>query len=212
MNTEQPVSYFEWVVDSVSILGELFGRNLSTGAVLAYVKGLIDLDPERLKEAFSEARRTCQFMPTVANLRILAGVETTEVRAARAWGEFEQAASIGPYKSVDFADLSINATIRNLGGWPLFLSRLANATEEKWARKEFMETYATYVRDVGYEAGRPLPGISQVEVTNGVTRDVRVLRIETARQDVPRVEVRRALVISDDEDRPRLTLKDADDS
>ena len=197
----------ENLVDQVAVLGEMFSRNLSPAAVLSYVDGLIDLEPDRLTVAFREARRTCEFMPTVAALRALSGVDTAADQALKAWGEVEGAIFLGPYKSVDFADPSINATIRNLGGWPSFLGRFTDAEAEKWARKEFLGTYATYAKNVGYEAGRPLPGLSQVEITGGIARPVRPVRIGTGRQDVPRIESRE----SESGKIPRVEFKGADD-
>jgi hypothetical protein len=139
------------------------GKEANELVYKAYWIGLQDLSIEQVKQATGLAMRNCKFVPKPIELREM--VEGTKQDAAElAWIELQQAIPLGPYKHIDFCDGVINATVRSLGGWPSFLSRFTSADEEKWARKDFMQTYqrlsATALSD---EAMAYLPGITEMK-------------------------------------------------
>lgn len=156
----------------VSALCEAFGRKPSEATYKAFEWGLDGLTVAQMNQAFSRAlRETRKFMPPPADLRILAGEQTAEDRSVRAWQTVLDNLYLGPYKHVDFAeDLLINATIRNLGGWPNFIARFTDEEAEKWVRKEFLHTYERLAHArVNGTACEALPGLSTggIEVANG---------------------------------------------
>ena len=179
----------ETIVKVVTLLGETFGRQVTAGTIEVYRIGLVDLTDDEVTRAAGVAVTRCRFMPVPAELREFAGVTTEADRALLAWSAVERTLSRGPYKHLDFDDGAINATIRNLGGWPTFLSRFTDAEAEKWARKEFIETYEVMARAAGEEECAPLAGLAEADVVGSKIVPPRIERIEsrTGRIDPPRL-------------------------
>lgn len=156
----------------VGALGEAFNRAISKATLEAYRIGLSDLPYEAVALAVQNSLRTSRFMPTPAELRELAGEVQGKDRGVLAWDTVLRSIGLGAYKHVTFSDGVINATIRSLGGWPTFISRYASAEDEKWLRKEFVETYAVQCkRPLSAEAAAPLPGLLEKQVRNGQVVD-----------------------------------------
>lgn len=148
----------------VGYLSEAFGRSVSVATIEAFVVGLADIPDEALERAGVQSLRTSKFMPSIAELRELAGVTAIADRAVLAWDAVLKSLSHGPYQHVDFDDGVINATIRHLGGWPEFYGRLSGSEQEKWTRKEFIDAYRSLSRaGVDGEACRPLVGLATTE-------------------------------------------------
>lgn len=114
--------------------------------IFGYISGLDDLTIEAINVAFNAAIRTCRFMPTVAELRELAGVPKESDVAEQAADVADNArAIVGAYRSPDFQDPIINAVIRSMGGWTLF----CDTPDEQWIsydRKKFVEHYRRIAR------------------------------------------------------------------
>lgn len=147
------------VVELAAALSANFSREADHATYEAFKLGLADVPIEAIERAVSRAFKTCKFMPSIAELRELAGEMRPEHRAVRAWQAVMDAnRRHGYYESVDFDDKVINATIRTLGGWMRFAERY-EAEEEKWFRKEFEQTYVALMQaGVGAEQARPLIG------------------------------------------------------
>ena len=122
-------------------------RQEGTEAVYeGYWRGLRDLPLAAVNVAVNRAMRECRFMPSVAEIRERADVMTQADRAIKAWGVLRQAVDQhGCYRSVNFDDPIVNATIRTLGNWRCIDDRIANEGIN-WIRKEFLATYAAYCR------------------------------------------------------------------
>ena len=152
------------IAAAVGILGEAWRQKVTPATIKAYQIGLDDLTSEAVKTATTRAIRQCKFMPTVSELRELAGETSHGDRAVLAWGAFEKAVQgIGYYRSPDFDDPIINATCRNLGGW---MAACCTEGEEfdKWYRQRFLKTYEVLSRrGVGDEESAPLIGCVQRE-------------------------------------------------
>ena len=152
----------------VTALCEMFNRRMTDTTLMAYGIGLEGMTDEQIQHAASRAMRECKFMPTPAELREFAGQLTGTDRATLAWEIALKATSLGPYQHVDFEDKTINATIRNLGGWVTFTGRLTDAESEKWLRQEFIKAYHVYAKSgVPHESSLPLPGLNEVAVKEG---------------------------------------------
>lgn len=171
---------------AIVALAELYNRQLTPGALKLYVNSLEGIPLEVIASAIEHISDNCQFFPMPVEFRRLAGDRSDEDHATEAWDEVLSATSCGPYKWVDFADGTINATICHLGGWPSFVSRFADAESEKWARQDFIKTYKS-VRNSGTVAG-PLTGLSEKTVgLYGELVDPTPIRIGTDRPDVLRI-------------------------
>ena len=163
----------------VGVLAEAFRQKASRVTFAAYEIGLGDLPDKQVEIGAAMAIRECRYMPTVKELRELASGVRDADRPALAWDAVLKV-QFNPYWHMDFDDPVVNATIRNLGGWPSFVARFTDAEAEKWARKDFVETYARLLSSgVNGDACRPLPGLSQVQVVGGEKVDPIPKRITT---------------------------------
>jgi hypothetical protein len=144
------------------------GGEFSDAALLGYWIALNDMELQQVQQACHNAMRTSKFVPKPVELRE-AVFGRTDDRAMLAWGDVQRAIPLGSYKHVDFEDKIINASIRNLGGWPAFMSRLTDSEAEKWTRIEFLKCYTNlYSSGVSGDMCEPLPGLSQMEASQGV--------------------------------------------
>lgn len=154
------------LLQQVAALAANFNREADDAMFLAFECGLSDLPVADVKQAIGRAIRECKFMPTVAELRGLAGVMLPADRAIKAWDEFVSGVVVhGYYASVDFDDPLINATVRSLGGWEPCCEKTGDDFD-KWLRKDFERIYAAFMRSgVSPEAVSPLLGF--INRTNG---------------------------------------------
>ena len=178
---------YERIVELVTGLCETFGRTASAATFMAYELGLEGLDINVIEAAVGRALRECRFMPVPSELRELSGEPSAQDRATLAWDCVLKSVHLGPYKHVSFSDdRIINATIRNLGGWPMFLSRFTDAEAEKWVRKEFMDTYRSLHRsNVDGEICLPLCGLSGGTFHDGTVYKPTIEYIKTGLPALP---------------------------
>lgn len=182
----------------VSLLCEAFRQTPSQITFMAFEAGLSDMDPVAIETGVMEALKRCKFMPTVAEIRELAGGMKHAERAELAWMAVNKVQK-NPYRHMDFDDPITNATIRAMGGWVSFIERFVNQESEKWARKEFLETYQRFMAaDVNGEVCRPLPGLSDppqlMRVKTGLPKLVNapiVQALPANKTSVPRVEFKK---------------------
>lgn len=128
-----------------------------------YWMGLSDLPIEAIERGVERAIRTCRFMPSVVELRELAGELSIAHRAPLAWAKAREAILHHGYtRSVNFDDPVINATIRAFGGWEAFEDLIYRTPEsqcEGVLRKRFTDTYqALCARGITAADAAPLPG------------------------------------------------------
>jgi len=140
-------------------LAAMFNREADVPMFDGYYLGLADLPMASIERAVQRAIREAKFMPSVAELREMAGVMLPADRVVAAWGVFARAATQhGYYTSVSFDDPLINATVRNLGGW-IRVSDLKSEEFDKWFRQQFEKVYLTLLRTgASAEAAAPLTG------------------------------------------------------
>ena len=147
---------------AMAALAATFRQEASEAVFEGYWRGLRDLPLAAVNVAVDRAMRECKFLPTVCELRERAGVISPADRAITAWGIVRQAVDqYGCYRSVNFDDPVINATVRTLGGWKDFDDRLI-ADRETWTHKEFLETYGAYCRTgIAHDRGGHLIGYAE---------------------------------------------------
>ncbi len=123
-------------------------------SALAY--RLRDMPVEALALACDRAGNACRFMPSVAELRELAGEIPAAARAAIAWDAFYGARN--RYASVEFDDPVIHAVARHMGGWALIWAETLTESLPH-VRREFEAAYVRYLA-AGLPPGTPshLPG------------------------------------------------------
>lgn len=146
------------------MLAEAFGRKISEPMIDAYTVGLQGLADEQIKTAAATALQSSRFMPSPAELRELAGVLRTSDRAEKAWLSFHEAiCEHGPYHSICFDDVVINAVVRGLGGWQA-ACEVEGAEFESFYRQKFLKAYEALARaGVGIEQAAPLLGLFDAE-------------------------------------------------
>jgi hypothetical protein len=166
-----------------------FGKEGSPELITGYWMGLCDLDILTVQRAVARAIREFSGMPKPADLRKLSGAsQSAESLAELAWVDVIKAIPYGPYKHVDFEDSICNAVIRSMGGWPNFISRFTDAEAENWVRKEFTRMHQNLQHSgVSGEMVRPLAGLSNCSVINGMPCEPVPIRIEC---EVPRPKAR----------------------
>ena len=170
----------ERLTELTLVLATAFNREADEPLFEAYRLGLSDLSAADVGRAVGAALRGCRFMPSVAELRELAGVVSPEQRAVIAWQAVSKASNGGFYDTVDFDDPVCNAAVRNLGGWA-YLTTIPDPKEfESFVRQRFEKAYvALYRHGISAEQAAPLLGhTDQVNVAAGY-EPRKVLRIET---------------------------------
>ncbi len=159
----------EQILECVTILAESWRQKITPITVRAYELGLSDLDIDAVKRGVMVAIRDCQFMPSVHELRKLSGAAETRIdakdRPLLAWQAVRGAISkVGAYDSPAFDDAAINATIRELGGWPLLCDTPID--EMHWLEKRFVATYSALCSvKLPSDQTERLAGI--IEISNG---------------------------------------------
>lgn len=147
---------------SITMLGETFNRQITTGLLDGYWTALEHLSAEEIKAAVSQGLAQCKFMPSPAELLAFARPPRNPAAdAMKAWQAVRQAINKYDYLvgSIDFGPL-VNAVIRNLGGWDtLCRATLPELDNPGWLRKRFEEVYrALCTSDAQGLNGEPLAG------------------------------------------------------
>ena len=153
------------IAEAVQILAESFLKPVTPLTIRAYDVGTSDLPIEAVESAVMEAIKSRKFFPTVSELREMAGVVTPDARAVKAWLVAKTAVPVwGSYRSVDFDDPLVNATVRALGGWVEFCGTPAGEKTDTWLRKNFEATYKALMSSgVAADDVRPLRGLCAVQ-------------------------------------------------
>lgn len=154
--------------EAIALMVASVGRSMSSDQSGAYFELLQDLTVDQLKQGIVGAIRQHKFagFPPVGLIReCAAGPQALPPndRAIAAWDAVRAEISrTGGYRSIEFDDVVINATIRALGGWVHLTDRTID--ELVWIRKEFLETYRSLAASgVSGERTGPLPGIVDTE-------------------------------------------------
>ena len=166
----------------ISAMFETFAQESTPERLFGYWLALRHLEMKDVELCVAHALQTCTRVPVPADLLNIANLGTTNIesKAASAWSEVQRAMPLGSYKSIDFADKAINATIRYLGGWPKMFDECSGKDGEKWYRMAFCKAYATLVaQGISEAAALPLAGIAQIQVVNGQVVDSVPVRIGT---------------------------------
>jgi hypothetical protein len=144
-------------------LAETFGAKLTEATLAGYTIGLDGLSDAQISKGVTLALQTCKFMPRPSELRALAGEPTGHDQAETAWASVLRATRHGSYRAINFEDGLINATVRQMGGWPALLAR-SGEEFDKWAKAEFCRVYEALLRTgASDDSCRYLPGICETK-------------------------------------------------
>lgn len=187
---------------AISALCAAFNREADESAFTAFEWGLEGISADAIERGVKLAVSECEFMPTPAKLRELCGSLTHNARALHAWNAAVAAIpKHGAYRSVEFDDPLINATVRSLGGWTAFCWKDSEELH-KWTKKDFVQTYVTFLKSgVGGELCGHLAGECEKENSRTGFALPEPERIVTGLPDVPVGIIRGAIIQSDTETR-----------
>jgi len=128
----------------IMAIAEVYGKKISNEAVLLYFDTLKDLSFQEIKAGMKmhcEDPIDGKFWPLPAHIR--GKVCRPEKTSVIVWSEVENAlCKHNYYDTVKFEDGTINAVIRDMGGW-MWLSSHMDA-DEPWTQKEFERRYMSY--------------------------------------------------------------------
>lgn len=166
--------------ERVAALGVARRVEVTEAVIEAYWIALEELPLEDVSRGIAGAIRAGgRGLPEAEELRQLAGHQPINAKAIRAWNAMRQAIhQHGPYRTVDFDDPAINATVRTLGGWVRLCS---TDTEEmdRYIRREFERIYREVSRTgVTDEEAAPVLGIFASHA-NPVAADAAVRKVIT---------------------------------
>lgn len=145
--SKRPKAERDRIVNCVTVLCEAVGRTATKATMLAYLVGTDGLSVEAIERATEMAlRRPDKWMPSPGELAQLAGETSHSDRAVLAFQVLKTHCSrVGSFRSVDFDDPLINATVRNLGGWTR-ACEMPESEFDTWYRKDFCQVYEMFCR------------------------------------------------------------------
>lgn len=158
----------------IALLCASVGREMSAEQLRAWYGMLGDLSVEQLKAGIVATLRTYTFagFPPIGTIRQNSGVTSGRIdandRLLLAWQAVRAAISkVGAHDSPDFDDRAINATIRELGGWPLLC--YTPSEEMQWLEKRFVAIYRAMCSvNLPDDLTQRLAGITEIgNVRNG---------------------------------------------
>jgi len=142
-------------------LSDLYGSELSRVSISLYWESLKKYKIDMISIAASAHVKHSKWMPKPSEfIDVVRQNEISpEERATLAWGAVSRAAkSIGSYSCVDFDDPLINATVRNMGGWPRICTQPAEHFES-FIRRQFIADYVVLCKaNLSPESLLPLRG------------------------------------------------------
>ena len=171
----------ETFLQAMSSIATMFNRDIPEEFLMSYWRGLHDLTDDEIEHAINETLATSDFLPTVAKIREKIG-GTLDDQAELAFKAFSE--NVSYYKTLDFEDKAINATVRHLGG----VARVCDMPTEGedfnvFYRREFLKVYKIYAnRDVG-DDGSPLLGF--YDATNRSCEHLKQISCNYKRRQLP---------------------------
>jgi hypothetical protein len=131
------------ILSHVLALAAAFRQVADEATQAAYLIGLGDVPLADVRRSIEMAIRTEDFMPSVARLRKIAGVDvSSKTRAIMAFDALGKAIQFeGSYRSIVFDDPILNATVNSLGGW-VAVCETPEAQWDSFFRHRFIETYS----------------------------------------------------------------------
>lgn len=147
-------------------IGALYSKSISDYLTDIYWEALQKFDLVAIKQAFKvhiSNPNSGQFFPKPADLiKIISKQETT---AQRAWLKLEYAITqAGIYRSVEFDDPLIHATIAAIGGWIKICSTLVK--DWRWLSNEFQRQYEKLESYTSLEAPKYCLGLIEIMNNN----------------------------------------------
>jgi hypothetical protein len=154
------VQKYEQFAKNMAGLGELFNKEISPSLMELYWQILDNLTDTQFEKACQEAARKRRFFPKPAELLELIEQDPASLALA-AWDKLTQAIrDYGQYRSIEFDDPALTATVESMGGW--VTACLWRADDLPHRRREFLSTYQVMSQRAFLER-RTLPGLHDGE-------------------------------------------------
>lgn len=149
---------FQKFASAMTAVAELYGKQLSSGAVALWWQALERFEFAQVSRALhthTQDPKDGQFMPKPADLiRHLEGTATDAAQLA--WGKaYEAMQRVGAYTDVVFDDPVIHAVIDDLGGWPKVCR--GETKDLSYLQHRFCESYQAYRNRAKSGAGLEYP-------------------------------------------------------
>jgi len=167
-------------VNGIALMTASIGKPMPDQQVEAWYLILGELTVDQLRRGIIETIRHHQFagFPPVGTILANAGATTTVAdEAILAWASVRDAIGrVGAYDSADFGP-TVNAVIRDLGGWPTICDTLT--ADLQWVEKRFCGAYRAFsaTSRIPDEMTRHLPGLSEMSNSRGGRGNYRLARI-----------------------------------
>lgn len=179
----------------IGTLAVTFNQPMGDERIKAWRMALRDLLIDDIAMAVVRAQRECHWMPSVAELRSLAGDPTPEQRAAIIWAQINH--GLNSSDSYECDDAVTLACIRAMGGVPEFTHRCRE--EMHWAFKSFSSLYVLYSQTgINPQQSQRLVGSSERSFRSGKSTQPFVTRkiitglrpkVQITNRPLPRIDV-----------------------
>lgn len=144
----------------IVILAEAYGAKLSEARIRVYYEDLQDIPTPLLRSALKQARQSCRFFPTVADIRQFA-IPSIDDSALIAWAAFERAAArVGSWSPVVVEDAAAaKALVDTFGSWPAYCAESDTITLNT-KRQQFIAAYRQRRREPKPQYAVSLEGLA----------------------------------------------------
>ena len=155
-------------IDAMRALCATFEKDPSVDLLKAYAIGLKGLTADEVDQAVALAIRGKRFFPRPAELlelvgRAIASERTIQSVALEAFDHLAAALThVGTYKSIEFDDPILAATVDHLGGW-VYLGTLSESRFYEFTRPQFVRAYVSFSVSLRPIANRRIVGITAKE-------------------------------------------------
>lgn len=166
---------------TIALLTATVGKSMGKPQLQAWYAILGELTVEELRRGIVETLRHHQFagFPPVGTILANAGATCdTGDTALLAWAVVRHAIGrVGGYESADFGPV-VNATIRQLGGWPTVCA--THTDEMQWLEKRFVAGFKAYstLQVIDPPLAAHLPVIHETNNSRAGLGEFKVARIE----------------------------------
>ncbi len=165
---------YERFAKNITGLGALFDKDVPQSLMDLYWETLSDLTDDQFEKACQTAARKLKFFPRPAELLEMIQ-DDQEALALTVWEKLNRAIrEYGQYRSIEFDDPAISATVESLGGW--VAACLWRTDDLPHRRREFLATYQVMSQRPNLER-RTLPGLHSGEPARIETRQPIPLRL-----------------------------------
>ncbi len=177
-------------VQGMALLQSAIGKSMTDAQVAAWFAMLRDLTPDQLRQGIVETLREHQyagFPPIGAILKNSGAERSVDDEALLAWAEVRSAIrKYGYTDSMDFG-ATVNATVRQLGGWQQITE--TPSEQMQWVEKRFIEHYRSVSSMPAIPEGEGRHLVGWIEIQNRGTPGAEFPLISCGQRETRRIGV-----------------------